>query len=190
MEKYKILLSVLPEFLQAPVTAMLLITMGYFLSKVVAGFVDKFAKSFARFSFWTSWSAFIVFAYIQIPLIAKSIAGLTEPNIIMAVLMSGLILSQIGPKLKLQVEMKVLPGHKFIHHILMIAIIIVASLCLFEPTTLAKKAGAVSAVAIMAILPAKTFSEVFRPLDNEHISNAVFYLVYAAVLVPVIFYLT
>lgn len=78
MEFLYTIVDYLPPRLQGYVVGLLLIVVGYFISKIIAALSFRAIKRFrpiaensrvTRFLFWSIWLAFIILAYAQIPII-------------------------------------------------------------------------------------------------------------------------
>jgi len=78
MEFLYTIVDYLPPRLQGSVVGLLLIVLGYFISKIIAALSFRAIKRFrsiaensrvTRLLFWSSWLAFIILAYAQMPLI-------------------------------------------------------------------------------------------------------------------------
>lgn len=116
----------LPMWTKPPVVAFVTITIGYFVSIILAGFISSFfqkhkkdveegepsfSSKLARFVFWASWTFFIGVGITQFPIAHNAVAkwNLSEPNnsaIIRIIVLSFIfyfsedILLQLGSKIK------------------------------------------------------------------------------------------
>jgi len=166
------LLDSYPEYIRAPLLFLVIIILGYMISKIAAAIVQSVVKSKALIKsvFWCSWLIFISIAYWQIPALQKAMVQWHVSNVNLTSVGSILLISGAVFLLRWylrNMKFKWLKNDKwaenqFMDRLLFIGLILIVVLGIYatvNPDSLILKSLALGFMLLCALLYGKALKE-------------------------------